>query len=879
MFTEENTALTTAGSISREILQATEKQPPPEDGLAVLWDFVDGQYLPQLPLRWIAAWNQNPRKVFEDTALDELTQSIRQDGVQQPIVVRPCDPGHWKIEHTFQTGVNAAFARPGFLLLDTRRIDPASGVYDGEFVIYETREEAKEAVPRFEIIMGERRFRASLKAGRTTIPAIVRMGLDDEKALELALVENLQRRDLNAIEEALGFQRLMDMGHRQAEIGEKLKRSQGEIANKLRLLKLPEVVRNLVSAGELSATHARALLRFEGFPEVMAKIAALAVKKGATAKELETGVPFHSDLVDAKLAKYLQQYEMAFDLKVCQECPLNAYRKNETHYNPLCLRPDHYAELQEQAKVERERRLQEARAELERRKQETVTPAVAPASEAPVADPTQRPETACLLRPAPVAPVLKLADLRYDEYSTLYSEVPAACTNACPCRVTAEDRNGRACEICMDPKRLQSLKAAQTRVEQKERKKQLEGIVEEIKAAMPTEIEPRILAMLVWPNVASSAVDVRRAVAKTVENAGIKAILEKSYWSVSEQDYDTLATLGAVGIQNLALELTLRAEMQQAYEQRSKTLPKVAKFLRRDVKLLQEPEAAPEPDEEEEEGDPSDERYCEVCEDAIAPHALGSPYTEEQRMFTTIFHLESGVLVVARNEYHFTFCPECAPAVQICRVCGCIDQDACEDSEGDSCWWVETDLCSACVGKEKVDAESSNAAPETPERPTLVPLQVGDMVHVTSKSLPPRAARVEAVEAGRVPREFEMVLVRYKDGGRTELVHVVDVERVNQFRAGDRVWVKNRYDDGRRAAVVQTHSMESVYLTYEESGMSEYRNQASVTLRGDEDVEETRRLCASCGVAEPTTGRYCADCDPANPPVVLTVADTEAALV
>jgi len=169
-----------------------------------------------------------PRRVFDEEALAELADSIRARGVIQPIVVRP---------------------------------------HDG----------------RFQIVAGERRWRAAQKARLHEVPAIVR-DFDDAETLEIALIENIQRRDLNAIEEAQGYRRLVeDYGHTQEELGKLVHKSRSHVANLLRLLDLPAAVQDLVGAGKLSMGHARALIPAED-PEALAEEV---VKRGLSVRETE----------------------------------------------------------------------------------------------------------------------------------------------------------------------------------------------------------------------------------------------------------------------------------------------------------------------------------------------------------------------------------------------------------------------------------------------------------------------------------------------------------------------------------------------------------------------------------------------------------------
>jgi ParB family chromosome partitioning protein len=160
-----------------------------------------------LPIELISPNPRNPRRRFADEELADLSQSIREHGVVQPVVVRRAGTGG-----------------------------------------------------RYEIIAGERRWRAAQLAGMTEIPAIIR-DVSDREALELAIVENIQRADLNPVEEALGFQQLIeDHGYTQADLGQVIGKSRSHVANTLRLLKLPEDVRTMLVEGNLSAGHARALI-------------------------------------------------------------------------------------------------------------------------------------------------------------------------------------------------------------------------------------------------------------------------------------------------------------------------------------------------------------------------------------------------------------------------------------------------------------------------------------------------------------------------------------------------------------------------------------------------------------------------------------------
>ncbi|MBD9656755.1 MULTISPECIES: ParB/RepB/Spo0J family partition protein [unclassified Pseudomonas] len=191
----------------------------------------DTRELQHLPLDLIQRGKYQPRRDMDVTALEELAQSIKSHGVMQPIVVRPIGEG------------------------------------------------------RFEIVAGERRWRATQQAGLDRIPALVR-DLPDEAAIAMALIENIQREDLNPIEEAMALQRLQqEFQLTQQQVAEAVGKSRVTITNLLRLIALPEEVKTLLSHGDLEMGHARALL---GLPvEQQTEGARHVVARGLTVRQTE----------------------------------------------------------------------------------------------------------------------------------------------------------------------------------------------------------------------------------------------------------------------------------------------------------------------------------------------------------------------------------------------------------------------------------------------------------------------------------------------------------------------------------------------------------------------------------------------------------------
>jgi ParB family chromosome partitioning protein len=195
----------------------------------------EGSWFAELPAGQIVPNRVQPRQVFDEDAMAELVHSIREVGLLQPIVVRPV---------------------PGA------------------------------ETPSYELVMGERRWRAAQRAGLETIPAIVR-ATDDTDMLRDALLENLHRSQLNPLEEAAAYQQLLeDFGCTHDELAQRIGRSRPQISNTIRLLKLSPAVQRRVAAGVLSAGHARSLLGVEN-AEQQDRLASRVVAEGISVRGLE----------------------------------------------------------------------------------------------------------------------------------------------------------------------------------------------------------------------------------------------------------------------------------------------------------------------------------------------------------------------------------------------------------------------------------------------------------------------------------------------------------------------------------------------------------------------------------------------------------------
>jgi ParB family chromosome partitioning protein len=201
---------------------------------------VPGAYYKEIPVSAITPNPRQPRRAFDEDALEELAESIKEVGLLQPVVVRAAGPG------------------------------------------------------QYELIMGERRWRAAQRAGLDEIGAIVKQTQDND-LLRDALIENLHRQQLDPLEEAAAYQQLLDdFGATHEELARKIGRSRPHISNTLRLLNLPPAVQKRVAAGVLSAGHARALLSLET-PEAQEHLASRIVAEGLSVRAVEEIVAVGSD--------------------------------------------------------------------------------------------------------------------------------------------------------------------------------------------------------------------------------------------------------------------------------------------------------------------------------------------------------------------------------------------------------------------------------------------------------------------------------------------------------------------------------------------------------------------------------------------------------
>jgi ParB/RepB/Spo0J family partition protein len=431
-----------------------------------------------LRVEWIRPSARNPRQRFDEAALEELAESIRQVGLLEPIIVRP-----------------AADSSP--------------------------------AAPIFDLIAGERRWRAAQRAGLTDIPAVIRADVDDALQLRLALVENLQRQDLDPLEEAEGYRQLQELGMKQSEIAAAVHRSQPTIANAIRLLKAPQAVQERLAAREISPTHVLALLRYEAFPDVMVKIAEVAAERRTPTKELEKrelGYEFDSALKEAKLAVEVSRGEFDWRAICVEACPFGAFQP-AGYYGGLCLKAEHFRELQKAARAAKKAEVEEA-----------LEAAAGPDGK----------------------PALKLSQLKYGQYERLdWNAPPKGCSKDCECRAIALDSGNQRVGVCLKPQRLRQLREAQREQEQAARKARMEQLAEACGQVLEgvAEVRSRELALLAADALQPLGRDGKR----------LLAILTKHAPELKAKDLtlDNLQQLQPVQIVKIAIEAVLAEDLRE----------------------------------------------------------------------------------------------------------------------------------------------------------------------------------------------------------------------------------------------------------------------------------------------------------------------------
>lgn len=409
----------------------------------------------------------NPRRYYDQSKLEEMAKTIKKHEVLEAILVRPKDPAQF---------------------------DQICNVVEGG-------KDPNDFDFEFKVVHGERRRRSSILANKRTIPLTIR-NLTDNEALEIMLIENLQREDLNVIEQARSFKSLMGLGYRQNQIAEKVGLSQEAISNSVRLLKLPDNVLELVAAGKLSAGHGRSLLRFADFSQIINGMVNWLFDNrdgevSVSVKELDKDtIPGRFYLKNKGLVRHLNDFEAAkFDWeKICKTCSFGAYRRTDDAImgNSYCLKPEHFDELQTDA----ERRIEE---ELKRKLEKIQS------------RDGQKKEK-----------IPSLKELGYERYRKIERsygrKAPSGCSDRCSCRAMATDYDDNLIEICLDPKKFDQFEKQDEKIQKAERRTKYEKWLLKALEALPElsiidsddvdRIKRRLLAILVCGAIPTSRISI-----------------------------------------------------------------------------------------------------------------------------------------------------------------------------------------------------------------------------------------------------------------------------------------------------------------------------------------------------------------------------------
>lgn len=412
----------------------------------------------------------NPRKHFDESALRELADSIAAHGLLEPIVAR---------------------RMPG---------------------------------PIYEIIAGERRWRAAKLAGLEMITAKILDKIDDRTALEMALTENLVRADIDPIEEAQGLKALMDMGFRQADIAGKINRDPSSISNSVRLLKLPEEVQEHIREGRISASHGKALVGYVETPKLLAAKLEHALQ-GVPSKEVEKA-GYDWRLINAGAMAEVCTTDVGEEAaKECLHC--NHRRKHYRADGWLCLDVDCYG-------AKKAARIEEITAEARRNQG--------------LAEDVEIP---------------RLRDLDYSSYERLSGNMPDGCTKDCKHRSIALDSDNKPIPVCLDPKCHNRLKTTKAKAEKQNAREQLRSVLNEAIMHIDAGGLDDELVILTCAGVIFSARVI--PLRQTLEHLQIPLSdddIKPSYGGpTKEQCWERLLSLGSKTVIAIAGELRIREEM------------------------------------------------------------------------------------------------------------------------------------------------------------------------------------------------------------------------------------------------------------------------------------------------------------------------------
>jgi ParB/RepB/Spo0J family partition protein len=398
-----------------------------------------------LPVAQIAPNPYQPRHSFDPQEMLELVASVRAHGVLQPVTVR-----------TLKQNLdgNPANGNPAQSTGHPNGKGPKSnGHATGNGHAHNnghtqsnahTRDKTAQADTSYHLVSGERRLRACKEANRKLVPAIIRDDLSDAAVAELALIENVQRSNLNVMEEAAAYKRLMlEFRLKEERLAKKVGKSVQTIKEIIKLLALPKEVQPLIAGKHLSASHGQHLLKLAPFESICVQVAQYAAQHKVTATALELALlPNARSLKEQKLLVELG-HKTRFDWKnECGNCPHKAYVASG--YSSYCLRPEEWQKKQD-ASIEQQQ--QEAAQVMEQARQDGQQ----------------------------VVEVEKLPANAYRNLSYM-TTLPAGCSGACPCRGEAADPRDptQRIPICLQPERFAELVRAEREAQEEVRRRHYE---------------------------------------------------------------------------------------------------------------------------------------------------------------------------------------------------------------------------------------------------------------------------------------------------------------------------------------------------------------------------------------------------------------------
>ena len=578
-----------------------------------------------LPIDQVHASPLNPRKSFNPETLDELAANIREFGVLQPLTVRPREEGgYW-------------------------------------------------------VIFGERRYRASLQAGLTEIPCIIR-ACDEVEHLRLAIIENLHRDQVDAIEEANGFQSLVQLGVPPAEIAAQVNRSPSYISNAMRLLELPEVVQVQIRTGALSASHGRALARFKPYPRLITALAKYVIEEHIASKMLERDqdiiVQSYGRALGVSVALYLNEYcgeyVTHFDWqRHCESC--------EDRRGAWCLNYGCWKN-REAAFAESERKRKAALVA------ETLGGDINPDGMLAAAGGLQENRG-----------IVSRSALKANDFDWLDKQTPSGCKPDCPQRGITKD-HGENRAICLDPMCFAKLTAQDQERAKHDRQTLAEGRLARILSAMALTEAARLLAFGAWRVWQRMSGQELKRVIKEFPVMATMAERHGGTNAYSDGVGVTLLTFFAtLPVDDLARFMaygTLQPEIWDTVtSEYSPTTPLADWFLG---------EATPAPIRVPDDLGEGDAVIQETPRPLVVPDACDGP------AFCDDWQQDGD-------------CASC-PLLKTCRICGCTPEHACTTADG-PCYWVTNDLCSGCAVNTVIGVQLLvKEAPLTVEQVNALPL-------------------------------------------------------------------------------------------------------------------------------------------------------------